>query len=139
MRSDASTSDVVSDQLNSQTSVFDGKSLSNQEKENLLRDLGYSSYPIGYTIYSKNFEDKDDILRYLRDYNDLVAINYAVEPLDIAGIGLSTMRVVIDSMTIILVVFSGISLHIQFNDWYYDIHFCNRTHERNRYLTSDRC
>lgn len=112
MRSDASTSDVVSDQLNSQTSVFDGKSLSNQEKENLLRDLGYSSYPIGYTIYSKNFEDKDDILRYLRDYNDLVAINYAVEPLDIAGIGLSTMRVVIDSMTIILVVFSGISLLI---------------------------
>jgi putative ABC transport system permease protein len=112
LRENAAQSLIVEAQLLSQTSVLDGSSLSHTQRENLLRDLGYAAYPIGYTIYSSNFDHKDLIMSYLRSYNDQVSINEAIEPLDIAGIGLSTMRVAIDSMTIILLVFSGISLLI---------------------------
>lgn len=112
MRDHEANSLLVTTQLSSSNSIFDGSPLTSSQKEALLRDLGYSTYPIGYTIYSKSFDDKDEILSYLKRYNDSVSINYAVEPLDIAGIGLSTMRVAIDSMTIILLVFSGISLLI---------------------------
>ncbi|MFA5526849.1 MAG: ATP-binding cassette domain-containing protein [Acholeplasmataceae bacterium] len=112
MREDATQSDIVISQLQSQESLLDGSPLTSSQKESLLRDLGYASYPIGYTIYSSNFESKDQIMRYLRSYNDQVSINDAIEPLDIAGIGLSTMRVAIDSTTVILLVFSGISLLI---------------------------
>ena len=112
MRSDAALSDIVLAQKNSNTSVLDGSSLTQTQKESLLRDLGHSTYPVGYTIYSSTFDDKDAIMRYLRSYNDQVSINDAIEPLDIAGIGLSTMRVAIDSTTTVLLVFSGISLLI---------------------------
>lgn len=112
MRAYEANSAMVLAQLSSSSSIYDGTTLTSNDKEILLREIGYSTYPTGYTIYSKSFEDKDVILRYLKSYNDNVSINYAVEPLDIAGIGLSTMRVAIDSMTIILLVFSGISLLI---------------------------
>lgn len=113
MREDAASSMIVSDQHSTNNSVFGGLTFSTSaEKTSFLRGLGFSSYPIAYTIYSKSFEDKDEIMRYLRFYNALVDINDQIEPLDIAGIGLSTMRIAIDATTIILLVFSLISLLI---------------------------
>lgn len=112
MREDAESSSIVRAQLMSQTSVIDGSPLSMLQHENLLRDLGYATYPNAYTIYSSSFKHKDAIMRYLRSYNDTVSINDAIEPLDIAGIGLSTMRIAIDSTTVILLVFSFLSLVI---------------------------
>jgi|GEM_PF-339353 len=112
MREDAQSSSIVHAQKMSQSSVLDGSLLSTLQHENILRDLGYATYPTSYTIYSASFEQKDTIMRYLRSYNDTVSINDAVEPLDIAGIGLSTMRIAIDSTTVILLVFSFLSLVI---------------------------
>lgn len=112
MRENAESSSIVQAQLIQQTSVIDGSPLSTLQHENLLRDLGYATYPTSYTIYSSSFEQKDAIMRYLRSYNDAVSINDAIEPLDIAGIGLSTMRIAIESTTVILLVFSFLSLVI---------------------------
>lgn len=112
IRENAKDSDVVQAQMSSSTSVLNGSSLTAQTKETLLRSLGYGTYPVSYAIYSNTFDHKDDIIHYLRAYNDTVSNLYQIEPLDIAGIGLSTMRIAIDSMTIILIVFSGISLLI---------------------------
>lgn len=112
IKEDAQHSHIVAAQLRSQSSVIDGSLLSHLQRENLLRTLGYSLYPIQYVIFSSSFSDKDTIMRYLRSYNDTVPTNSAIEPLDIAGIGLSTMRVAIDSTTILLLVFSAISLCI---------------------------
>jgi putative ABC transport system permease protein len=109
---DSLASDIVSDQLSANQSVLDGQPLNTAQKDTLLRNLGYATYPQAYAIYSSSFEDKDRIVRYLKSYNDTVSINQAIEPLDLAGIGLATMRTAIDSTTLILIVFSGISLLI---------------------------
>lgn len=113
MRQDAMQSAIVASQNQSNVSVFDGSSFStSKEKQDHLRDIGFSNFPIGYTIYSKSFDDKDEIMNYLKSYNENIPINDQVEPLDVAGIGLSTMRIAIDAITIILLVFSLISLLI---------------------------
>ena len=106
---DSFASDIVGDQINATQSVIDGQPLNTAQKDTLLRNLGYATYPQAYAIYSSSFEDKDQIVRYLKSYNDTVSINQAIEPLDLAGIGLATMRTAIDSTTLILIVFSGIS------------------------------
>ncbi|MDY0210756.1 MAG: ATP-binding cassette domain-containing protein [Acholeplasma sp.] len=112
MRNEALSSSVVSEQLSSNTSVFDGSTLTPSLKNQLLKSLGYAAYPTGYTVYSSTFDAKDEILTYLKRYNDSVSSNLSVEPLDLAGIGLSTMRTAIDSMTTILLVFSALSIII---------------------------
>lgn len=112
IKDNAENSNVVQSQLLSQSSVIDGQPLSHLQRENLLRTLGYSLFPIQYVIFSRSFSDKDIIMNYLRAYNDSVSAINAIEPLDIAGIGLSTMRIAIDSTTILLLVFSVISLLI---------------------------
>ncbi len=109
---DSLASNIVSDQISSNQSVLDGQPLNIAQKDTLLRNIGYATYPQAYAIYSSSFEDKDRIVRYLKSYNDTVSINQAIEPLDLAGIGLATMRTAIDSTTLILIVFSGISLLI---------------------------
>ncbi|MBU1093893.1 MAG: ABC transporter ATP-binding protein/permease [Firmicutes bacterium] len=109
---DSILSDIVVDQLSSSTSVIDGNTLTTQTKDTLLRKLGYATYPSSYSVFSRSFEDKDTIIDYIRSYNDTVPANDAIEPLDIAGIGLATMKTAIDSISIILLVFSGISLLI---------------------------
>ena len=110
--SDSTNSDIVISQLSSNTNVIDNTSLTQTTKDTALRNLGYATYPLAYVFYSKTFSDKDLIMDYLKAYNDTVSINQAIEPLDLAGIGLATMRSAIDSVTVILIVFSGIALLI---------------------------
>lgn len=112
MRSSSSSSDIVEAQIASSTSVLDGTNLNSTQKDQLLRSLGYATYPLSYAIYSRTFNDKDIIMNYLRGYNQTVSVSNAIEPLDVAGIGLATMRVVIDSTTWILLAFAVISLII---------------------------
>lgn len=112
MRSSSSSSDIVEAQIASSTSVLDGTNLNSTQKDQLLRSLGYATYPLSYSIYSRTFNDKDIIMNYLRGYNQTVSVSNAIEPLDVAGIGLATMRVVIDSTTWILLAFAVISLII---------------------------
>ncbi|MBU1142325.1 MAG: FtsX-like permease family protein, partial [Firmicutes bacterium] len=109
---DSANSDIVIAQQSSMTHVIDDSALTQTTKDTALRNLGYATYPLAYVFYSKTFSDKDLIMDYLKAYNDTVSINQAIEPLDLAGIGLATMRSAIDSVTIILIVFSGISLLI---------------------------
>ncbi len=108
----SANSDIVISQLSSMTDVIDDSVLTQTTKDNTLRNLGYATYPLAYVFYSRTFSDKDLIMDYLKAYNNTVSINQAIEPLDLAGIGLATMRSAIDSVTIILIVFSGIALLI---------------------------
>ena len=109
---DSSNSEIVTAQIASNTNVIDNTVLTQTTKDTTLRNLGYATYPLAYVFYSKTFSDKDLIMEYLKSYNNTVSINQAIEPLDLAGIGLATMRSAIDSVTIILIVFSGIALLI---------------------------
>ncbi len=112
IRESSIDSEIVVAQISSSTSVIDGSSLTSSQKDQLLRSLGYATYPLSYAIYSRSFQDKDIIVNYLRGYNQTVSASNAIEPLDVAGIGLATMRVVIDSTTWILLSFAIISLII---------------------------
>ncbi|MDO9629639.1 MAG: ATP-binding cassette domain-containing protein [Acholeplasmataceae bacterium] len=109
---DSKNSEIVVAQISSNINVIDNTALTQSTKDTALRNLGYGTYPLAYVFYSKTFSDKDLIMDYLKAYNDTVSINQAIEPLDLAGIGLATMRTAIDSVTIILIVFSGIALLI---------------------------
>jgi len=108
--SDAQQSDIVGQQRISQTHVIDGQLLNSTQKDQVLRSFGYQTYPLAYAIYSSDFKDKQLIMDYLRAYNQSVSLNQSIEPLDIAGIGLATMQTAINATSIILIVFSLISL-----------------------------
>lgn len=109
---DARTSDIVIAQQSASTHVITGQSLSTTQKDQVLRSLGYATYPLSYHIYANRFEDKKIIMNYLRAYNEMVSMTEEIEPLDIAGIGLSTMQNAINATSTILFVFALISLVI---------------------------
>lgn len=108
----ASNSAIVIDQIASSQHVMTLESLNSSQKDNFLRRLGYATFPIAYTIIPKDFDDKDAIMDYLIAYNETVDTFDAIEPLDLAGIGLATVRQGLDAITFILYIFAGISLII---------------------------
>ena len=104
------TSDIVISQLNQSTHVVTSQTLSSIQKDTALRAFGYATYPLSYTVIPNSFDDKDAIMSYLLSYNDTVDSLGAIEPLDLAGIALATIRQSVDATTFILLVFAIISL-----------------------------
>lgn len=79
-------------------------------REQALSMLGYNDVPLMINIYTKNFDDKDEVKKYLDDYNKgknekdkIIYTDYAEE---ISSLSSSIM----DGITIVLVAFSSISL-----------------------------
>lgn len=79
-------------------------------REQALSMLGYNDVPLMINIYPKNFDDKDEVKKYLDDYNKgknekdkIIYTDYAEE---ISSLSSSIM----DGITIVLVAFSSISL-----------------------------
>ena len=106
------SSNIVISQLSSNTNVLTNQALNTLQKDTVLRSFGYATYPLSYTIIPNSFDDKDLIMDYLLSYNDTVDQINAIEPLDLAGIALATIRQSIDATTFILLVFALISLII---------------------------
>ncbi|MFU8793059.1 MAG: ATP-binding cassette domain-containing protein [Acholeplasmataceae bacterium] len=104
------SSEIVVSQLESSTHVMTSQTLSSNQKDTALRAFGYATYPLSYTIIPNSFDDKDAIMSYLLSYNDTVDSLGAIEPLDLAGIALATIRQSVDATTFILLVFAVISL-----------------------------
>ncbi|MFA5560783.1 MAG: ATP-binding cassette domain-containing protein, partial [Acholeplasmataceae bacterium] len=105
-------SEIVIAQKNSTINVITGQSISNLDAS--LRRLGYATYPNSYLFYPISLESKDLALAYLRDYNKLdhVGLLDTIEPFDLAGVGLATLRVGIDSVSSLLLMFAVLSLVI---------------------------
>lgn len=81
-----------------------------QLKEMLLQSIGAGTVPTGISIYPASFESKDDIVNYLNAYNDDKSEKEKVLLFDAAAIATSTMSMLIDTISIVLVAFAAISL-----------------------------
>lgn len=112
MLDNASQSEIVIAQTSNQdVNVLTGLPFNEQiTYDMVLKLLGGNATPVGVQIYPVSFESKDIIKAYLDDYNlnldDLDKVVYS----DIAETISSTISGMIDTITIILSAFAGISL-----------------------------
>lgn len=80
---------------------------SNTTKDKILSYLGYKTIPYEIEIYTKNIYDKENLIKYLDNYNkEEDKIIY----IDITKDMLELLKNIINIITIVLVVFSLISL-----------------------------
>ena len=106
MLDDAAQSAVVNAQLVSQTSVVSGYS----DAQEAFYDIGGYQKPVAISIYPLSFDSKDLILDYIDTYNDGVSDEFEIYATDLAGIISTSIGQLINTITIILSAFAGISL-----------------------------
>lgn len=81
-----------------------------------LKSLGYADLaePTGIFIYLKDFEGKEDFLRFIDDYNNKMeesgAEDQVISYTDVTGILMSSVRTIIDSVSYVLIAFVAVSL-----------------------------
>lgn len=92
--------------------IFEENEDENSSKKQILAYLGEESLPLMIQIYSNNFEQKKELLNYLDKYNEGKEKEYQISYIDQAKLMTSLSENVMDSVTIILVAFSGISLFV---------------------------
>ena len=75
-------------------------------------DLGFVdlSSPASISLYSKDFESKDLVSQFIADYNASVGENDAITYTDLVGIMLSSVTVIINAISYVLIAFVSISL-----------------------------
>lgn len=108
----AKTSDVVTAQTSSPTiNVLTNQPFNVQVSyQQVMRTIGGDDSPTGVQIYPKSFDDKDLIKAYLDTYNvDKDALDTIIYT-DLAEQISSTISQLINTITIILAAFAGISL-----------------------------
>jgi putative ABC transport system permease protein len=108
----AKTSDVVVAQTAStDTNVLTGQPFNAQlTYQQVMRIIGGDDSPTGVQIYPKSFEDKDLIKAYLDGFNVGKSEADAIVYTDLAEQISSTISSLINTITIILAAFAGISL-----------------------------
>ena len=79
--------------------------------EYALQNLGASSIPVAIRIYPKNFEAKDNIVSYLNAWNETESgKTNPIEISDATAILSSTLGVLVNTISYVLIAFAGISL-----------------------------
>ena len=105
------SSNIIKDQGKKDFNVLNGNIFKNkEEKDKALEYLGKNNSFSSITIYPKNFNSKEKIIKYLDKYNenkkDIDKISYTDESKLISVMTSS----IIESITIVLIFFSSISL-----------------------------
>jgi len=108
----AKTTDIVNDQiLNPEINVLTGQPFNGQVTyQQVMRIIGGDDSPTGVQIYPKSFQDKDLIKAYLDLYNEGKTAEQTIIYLDLAEQISSTVSSLINTITVILSAFAGISL-----------------------------
>ncbi len=80
-----------------------------------LRSLGYQELndPTSISLYFKDFESKELFIDFLEDYNEKMEAEddeKVIKYTDITGILMSSMKVIVDSVSYVLIAFVSISL-----------------------------
>ncbi len=81
-----------------------------KEKEQLLSYLGADTPPMYLQIYPKDFDSKDELLKYLDKYNKGKKEEDKIIYLDQAELITNMSGSIMDAITIVLIAFSSISL-----------------------------
>lgn len=103
-------SDIVQAQEDSDTNVMTNEDIDDTAKDNLLDALGASEIPYSVMIYPNNFDDKEQILDYLDDYNEGKDEDDQIVYSDLAGTMTDLIGGIMDAITYVLIAFAGISL-----------------------------
>jgi len=110
--------EIAKEQLkNSSINVFTGKVFQNAESYEMnLMKLGIISKdsPSSINFYASNFENKEKVIEYIKDYNDKVTnegkeenvINYS----DVVGAMMDGVSSIVDTISYVLIAFVTISL-----------------------------
>lgn len=111
-----SKSQVVQAQKSADYNVLTGEKFNldqkegKEAKENILAYLGDKSVPYMIQVHPKDFDSKDYILNYLDKYNEEKKEEDKIVYIDQAKLMSSLSSNIMDSITIVLVAFSSISL-----------------------------
>jgi putative ABC transport system permease protein len=112
MLNDASTSDIVTAQMASpNTNILTGTAFNELVTyESVMKVIGGDSTPVAIQIYPKTFESKDNIKAYLDEYNIGLEEEDTIVYTDLAEVLSNTISSMVNTITIILAAFAGISL-----------------------------
>ena len=112
LQTNASESDVVMAQIASPlTNIFTGQSFNEQiTYDYVMQILGEDTTPSGIQIYPETYETKDDIKAYIDSYNDGLVEDDQIVYTDLAEVISGTISSLINTITIVLIAFAGISL-----------------------------
>ena len=89
---------------------FDGPDENGTHKDDVLSYLGSKSLPFAIMLYPKDFDSKDNLLKYLDDYNKDKQEEDKIIYTDQAKLISSMSGSIMSAITIVLVAFSSISL-----------------------------
>lgn len=109
-------SKVVEAQRKENYSVITGESfdLTTEEgktaKENMLSYLGDKAIPYVIQVYPKDFDSKENVIKYLDAYNEGKEEKNKIAYIDQASLMSSLSSNIMDAVTIVLIAFSSISL-----------------------------
>ena len=106
-----SSSNIIKDQEKKDFDVLTGTIFKNkEEEEKKLEYLGKNNSFSSITIYPKDFNSKEKIIKYLDKYNDDKKENDKISYTDESKLISVMTSSIIESITIVLVFFSSISL-----------------------------
>ena len=80
-----------------------------KDKDAVLSYLGNDNLPILVNIFPRNFDSKDEIIKYLDDYNETKLEEDKLLYTDMASLISSLSGSIMDAITIVLIAFSSIS------------------------------
>lgn len=104
-------SEIVKAQKEVDYNILTREEIDEETKANLLAYLGGDKKPYSIMIYPNNFEDKEEVLAYLDDYNDNVESDKdRIVYTDLAQSISDMTGGIMDGITVVLVAFASISL-----------------------------
>lgn len=101
---------IVQAQEDSDINVMTGEPVDETTKGSLMTYLGGESMPSSIMIYPNNFEDKEEVLNYLDEYNEDLAEEDQIVYQDLAGTMTELTGGLMDAITYVLIAFAAISL-----------------------------
>ena len=80
--------------------------------DNTMEKLGYAyeASPASINFYAKDFASKEQIEQFISDYNDTVEDEDTIEYTDLVGALMSSVTIIIDVISYVLIAFVSISL-----------------------------
>lgn len=106
----ATESDIVKAQKQSNTNVMTMEEMSAETKATFLAYLGGNVSPYMIMVYPGNFEDKNAVVAYLDAYNEGKDVNDQVVFTDLAATIADMTDGIMNGITIVLIAFAAISL-----------------------------
>lgn len=100
-------SEIVKNQIEKDYNIFTKEKINMEQKKELLNSLGQEEYPFLIYIYPKNYESKEKIINYLKNFDYK---KYNIEYTDLSEELINNFKTIILSITTILMIFSLISL-----------------------------